>query len=277
MPRKPALLRYAIDVWPVAIGTAAFAGSVLPLFRPLSPAALGAWWLVLFVLKRIVTAAQHGHAHLSVFHPGHRASGALNFAYDTLLGQATGLTTAEWELHHNRGHHRDYRDPAKDVFSVLDPHTGRPRSRVEYSLHSSLSCWGDSLRIAREEGPREGRDLVTRFWLCLAVQLGVMAAMVAVNPAMGLLFGAGQAFVVRCSVAWSSYWHHLDVPMTNVYDSSRTLIHPLHNFLGFNSGHHTAHHEKPTLHWSLLPERTRAILDRIPPSCIRNQDAPLAS
>jgi fatty acid desaturase len=62
--------------------------------------------------------------------------------------------------------------------------------------------------------------------------------------------------------------------MTGVYDSSRTLLDPLHNFLGFNSGHHTAHHEKPTLHWSLLPARTLAISHRIPAELRRKQDAP---
>src|SRR5580704_4956547 len=96
-------LRYSIDAWPLALVAATFGLCVLPLFHRFTPLALAAYWLALFTLRRIATAAQHGHAHLSVFR-----SRGLNAVYDFLLAHETGLTTAEWELHHNRGHHRDY-------------------------------------------------------------------------------------------------------------------------------------------------------------------------
>ena len=50
--------------------------------------------------------------------------------------------------------------------------------------------------------------------------------------------------------------------MTNVYDASMTVETPGYNRVTFNIGHHTAHHEKPTLHWSLLPGRTQVIRGR---------------
>lgn len=273
MRKNLGVLRYPADRWPLAVVALAFVMCIVPLFHAFAPLPLAGYWLVVFVLRRIATAAQHGHAHLSVF----RSSKILNFVYDTLLAHETGLTTPEWELHHNRGHHRDYRNPAQDVFSVFDPETGRPVSRWRYSIGASLRCWGDSIRIAKEAGPVEKKNLLGRFWAHLAVQAGLIAVFTLINPAMGLLFAVLQTFTVRCSVAWSSYWHHFEVPMTVVYDSSRTLLDPLHNRLSFNSGHHTAHHEKPTLHWSLLPARTEAIRHLIPESCLRNQDAPLAS
>jgi hypothetical protein len=250
---------------------AAFALCLVPFFMRFSSLwVLAIYWSAVFVLRRIATAAQHHHAHLSVF----GRSSALNFAYDLALGQMTGLITPEWELHHNRGHHRGFLDPTKDLFTAIDRKTGLPMSRLRYSLRSSLHCWGDSIRIAREEGPVENRDLLGRFWLHLGLQAAWIVATVWLNPRMGVTFFVAQTFLVRCSVAWSSYWHHLGVPMTHVYDSSRTMTRPIHNWVSFNSGHHTAHHEKPTLHWSLLPARTQAILHLIPEGCIRNQDAP---
>jgi len=38
----------------------------------------------------------------------------------------------------------------------------------------------------------------------------------------------------------------------------------------FNIGHHTAHHQKPTLHWSLLPQQTAKIRHLIHSSCIKS-------
>jgi len=64
------------------------------------------------------------------------------------------------------------------------------------------------------------------------------------------------------------------VPSTNVYDASVSVLGSRFNALNFKIGHHTAHHEKPTLHWSLLPLRTRAIAARIPPACFREDEGP---
>ena len=63
--------------------------------------------------------------------------------------------------------------------------------------------------------------------------------------------------------------HHLGVPSTGIYDGSVTTTGGRFNHVNFNIGHHTAHHEKPTLHWSLLPGRTDIIASKIPEACWR--------
>lgn len=66
---------------------------------------------------------------------------------------------------------------------------------------------------------------------------------------------------------WFSYSQHADLPATSVYDGARTHRWPGDRLL-LNVGHHTAHHERPTLHWSLLPQRTRDIAAKIDPTCL---------
>ena len=68
--------------------------------------------------------------------------------------------------------------------------------------------------------------------------------------------------------------HHLGVPGTQVYDGSVTTTGRRFNRVNFNIGHHTAHHEKPTLHWSLLPGRTEVIAAKIPRACWRETPGP---
>ena len=87
-------------------------------------------------------------------------------------------------------------------------------------------------------------------------------------------FFVGPNLLAAALVWWESYVHHLGVPGTNVYDGSVTALEARFNRLNFNIGHHTAHHEKPTLHWSLLPGRTAHILPKIPAACVRETPGP---
>ena len=72
-------------------------------------------------------------------------------------------------------------------------------------------------------------------------------------------------------VWWESYVHHHGVPGTHIFDGSVTTTGRGFNHRNFNIGHHTAHHEKPTLHWSLLPQRTEVIAEKIPEVCWRGE------
>jgi fatty acid desaturase len=59
---------------------------------------------------------------------------------------------------------------------------------------------------------------------------------------------------------------HQDCDHTSPYDHSRNVTGRLVNWFFLNNGFHTAHHLKPGLHWSLLPEFHRLhVLPRIRP------------
>jgi fatty acid desaturase len=50
-----------------------------------------------------------------------------------------------------------------------------------------------------------------------------------------------------------NYIQHVHADAWSEHDHSRNFTSPVFNFLFFNTGYHTAHHEHPGLHWSLLP------------------------
>ena len=95
-----------------------------------------------------------------------------------------------------------------------------------------------------------------------------MALLLYWNASMALAFFIVPNIVLRWTVFYFSYAQHAEAPLEDVYSGSVTRF-GWTNAVFLNVGHHTAHHEKPTLHWSLLPERTSLILDRIPASCLR--------
>ena len=240
-----------VDVIPASVIAAGTALAVVPFAVELSAATLAFVWLVSTVMRSVAPVHQHCQAHYPIFR--NRAADA---AYDLVLMLAAGNTTAVWELQHVRGHHRMYLgdgDPAAN---------GRfGDSRLVFTILGDAMSVIDSWRIGR--GPERAR-LVRQ----VAVQLAVLVAAFVVNPVLALVFVVGPWLLLRWLVFFISYAQHDDVPMTNVYDGSVTHFGIANRFY-LNVGHHTAHHEKPTLHWSQLPRRTAQIMERIPPACLR--------
>jgi len=271
--RSPRLgfLRYSSDRLPVFMVALAACLSVAPFLLPrdVPLVVLAVWWIVSLYVRTFAPYAQHNHGHLPAFQ-----SRTLNFAYDVLLAQVTGYPTAFWELHHNRGHHRHVLDPERDVARIVDLKTGAVMPRWWYALRGNLTILADSYRIGRDEAARGKGAILDKLFRELAVQVAITALLVAWSPALTVAFFVVPNLLAAYLVWWESYVHHLKVPGETVYDASVTVTGRRFNAFNFNIGHHTAHHEKPTLHWSLLPARTEAIAAKIPEVCWREDEGP---
>ena len=68
-------------------------------------------------------------------------------------------------------------------------------------------------------------------------------------------------YVITC---WHTYCHHAGLDTQDPYRASHNILHRSYNILTGNLGFHTAHHVKPKLHWSRLPQFHATIADRIP-------------
>ena len=62
-----------------------------------------------------------------------------------------------------------------------------------------------------------------------------------------------------------NFIQHVHTDAWSESDHSRNFVGPWFNFLFFNNGYHTAHHDDPALHWSQLPKAHSAIADSIDP------------
>jgi hypothetical protein len=214
--------------------------------------ALASLWLVSMIARSVAPVHQHCHAHYRVFQRP-----ILDAGYDVVLMLAAGNLTAVWDLQHVRGHHRRYLGRDGDPANNLRFGGGRLR----FTILGDAMSFIDSLRLgdARERA---------RLWAQLALQVSVTVGLVAADPALAVAFFALPWLLLRWAVFWFSYAQHDDVPMRDVYSGSVTHF-GWTNRLYLNVGHHTAHHEKPTLHWTRLPARTAKIVERIPTQCLR--------
>lgn len=257
-------LRDRSDIRPVALVLAALLASLGPFVVALPLWALTAVWLLNIYLRTFSAFAQHNQAHLKVF-----SWRPLNQIYDVLLAQCTGYTTTLWELHHVRGHHRHFLKPEDDVASIINPKTGKVFSVWHYALHGNLRIHRDSIRIGRSERKAGRKSLLGALAVYTGLQTMITVALLVWHPWLTLAFFVVPNFATAYLIWWQSHAHHLNVPRQTAYDGSVTVVGRRFNFQTFNIGHHTAHHEKPTLHWAQLPRRTLEIADRIPDVCVR--------
>jgi fatty acid desaturase len=262
------LLRYRADRIPLALVGSTLALSLAPVFFHVPVAALALVWFPLLLLKIPVPCAEHSHAHLRVFR-----SRVANFLYELALARVSGYVTSIWEIHHNLGHHRNYLTPALDVASSRDG-SGGHMSVWRYIFLGDARILFDCLRVARGLSGPERRRVLARLFSQLALQWAGTLALLAYAPWATLAFLLVPARLLRWTVWWASYWQHHEVDGTSAYDGARTQAGWFYNFATLNSGHHAAHHEKPTLHWSLLPKRTAIIRDRIPDRLITGDRRP---
>lgn len=275
MAASSRVVRYTADVRPLAMVFLAAGLSVLPLvvssYVTLAVWQLAALWLISQYVRTFCPYAQHNHAHLPVFSSRGRF---LNAVYDVALGLVTGYPTAFWELHHNIGHHRNFLEPENDVAAVVDRRTGRTMSRFWYSIRGNFTIGLDCWRIAKAESARGKPRLLQKLVIELLVHVAIMVVLYAWNAKLAFVYFTVPNLLAGYYVWWESYVHHLGVPGTEIYDGSVTTTGRRFNWINFNIGHHTAHHEKPTLHWSLLPARTAQIASKIPTVCLRETPGP---
>jgi fatty acid desaturase len=142
-----------------------------------------------------------------------------------------------------------------------------------YALRGNLLIHRDSIRIGRAEGRAGKRTLLPKLALESGLQVLITGLLLWWNWQVALAFVLVPNLLSAFLIWWQSYPHHKEMPCTGVYDGSMTVESAAYNRVTFNIGHHTAHHETPTLHWSLLPARTAQIRARIHPECFRDTHA----
>jgi beta-carotene hydroxylase len=95
------------------------------------------------------------------------------------------------------------------------------------------------------------------FWqyvLELVLTLVAKITLVVLNPLAGLLVLVIPHLYAVWGILGTNYWQHDGCDEKHPYNHTRNFKSKLLNFFAFNNGYHSAHHDKPNLHWSLLPD-----------------------
>jgi fatty acid desaturase len=81
-----------------------------------------------------------------------------------------------------------------------------------------------------------------------------------------LLALGGPSLCGLWAILFTNYVQHVDCDAGSPDDHSRNFVSPALNWLVFNAGYHTVHHEHPGVCWTRYPELHRARQARIDPA-----------
>lgn len=253
---RGSILRYKADRGRVVFVLLAFAVHVA-LWALATPAVALASILPLTLLSVFVAPLNHHHQHVNTFQ-----AAPLNRVYEIVLALQTGVAPFAWVLHHNLGHHRNYlrqRPHPEADESTWTRTDGQKMGRIEYTIDLLLRHQSDIFQVGLQH-PKHLRSLLL-MKLPLYAVLGMLLWW---SPLNTLLVFLVPAFFTLVHTIWATYEHHAGCDTESHLTASVNREHRLYNFLSANLGLHTAHHQRPGVHWSLLPQLHAQIRHQIP-------------
>ncbi|HRX77828.1 MAG: fatty acid desaturase [Planctomycetaceae bacterium] len=213
----------------------------------------------------------HNHNHRATFH-GRR----LNNAFGHVLTVFYGYPTMMWIPTHNLNHHRlvNREGDATITWRYTNKHNAAVAGTYPF-----VSAYFQSELVQRfvSSARAKNRHLFGRILFQYAVWIVAYASMLFLGWYLYHETKIGLGFYVWffslvlpaiCSISLImvfNYIQHVHADAWSKHNHSRNFIGPVFNFLFFNNGYHTAHHEHPGLHWSQLPAAHAKLADDINP------------
>lgn len=199
--------------------------------------------------------ASHNHNHCPVFR-----SKAMNAAYSMWLSVFYGYPTFGWIPTHNRNHHKSTNGPGDETRTDRYSRRNSFWHAATYPF-ASIVYQGPAIRAyisdAARHRPRLFRQIIAQYlavtvghtiYLGLGVWLhGWLVGSITYLCAMGIPAG----FAIW-SMMFTNFLQHVDCDPASPDNHSRNFVGRWTNWLLFNAGYHTVHHENPGAHWSKL-------------------------
>ncbi|MDP2226546.1 MAG: fatty acid desaturase [Moraxellaceae bacterium] len=248
-----AIYRYREDIAPSLVVLTIFAIQLATFFFVESLVVVAGIMLALLSCSALPGSISHNHHHVPTF-----TRPWMNRVYEVILFLEVGIPPYAWTLHHNLGHHKDYLDQEKDPanWRMAD---GRVMSRIRYDIVGVLRIYPEIWRIGRAHPM-----LFRRFKIWTSVALAVLGVFLLLDPAKALLLFVAPMPVMYLGLLDNTYMQHSDLDTGSHLSASRNTTSRLYNLISWNLGYHTAHHIKPYLHWSRLPEFDATLAPRMP-------------
>ncbi len=258
-------LRYSADRRTVAWAVAMPIVALIPYVRP----DLAVWlWPLSCYLALSAGVIAHNHNHTPTFRDR-----KLNAAFGNWLSIFYGYPTFAWVPTHNLNHHK-FVNKAGDA-TITWRFTNKHNALVA-ATYFFVSSWyqsepiRDYIQKAREKNPELYRTIVGQYVFFVGTHLALLSLAIALHGwrlgflVWGLMFLVPALFALW-TIMFFNYVQHVHTDPWSEHDHSRSFVGRTLNFLLFNNGLHSAHHEMAGAHWSTLPELHAKLAPMIDP------------
>jgi len=210
----------------------------------------------------------HNHNHCPTF-----KSRKLNEFYGTWISLFYGYPTFAWVPTHNLNHHKHVN--REGDATITWRHSTRNTWYIALS-YFFVSAYYQSTPIkeyiakAKRSNPKLYAHIMKQYVVWGSALVATLAAGVALHgwslgAKVWALSFALPGFFGMWSMMWFNYMQHVHCDPWSAHNHSRNITGRIFNFLVFNNGLHTVHHEHPGSHWSKAYELHNAIKHEIDP------------
>lgn len=169
-----------------------------------------------------------------------------------VLSFAYGYSVSAFVPGHNFSHHKEL-ESAKDTMRTS-------KARFKWHLLNQLFFffmitkgalrfelkWATKMKHEKPEWYRQ--------WLSESILVNVLkVGALFVHLPAAIVFIWVPHFYALWALMGVNLWQHDGCDAQHKYNHSRTFTGKIMNWCCFNNGYHGAHHDRPSLHWSLLP------------------------
>ena len=206
-----------------------------------------------------VSVIAHNHNHLTIW-----KSKPLNALTDYWLTLFYGFPAFGWIPTHNQNHHK-FNNREGD-YTITYRYTEKTNLFTLLS-YPSVSAFHQQKPI-RAYLSKQYRINKKRFWFCISqyvVLVAFLGAAFLIDWKKALLYIFIPQQVSLYVVLIFNYVQHVHADEESSVNHSRNIVGPLMNWLLFNNGLHTVHHDNPGLHWSKAPAEHAKIAADIHP------------
>lgn len=244
---------------------------LLPYLAPLS-----------FYFAMAAGTMAHNHNHCPTF-----KSKRMNSFYANWISVFYGYPSFAWVPTHNLNHHKHVN--REGDATITWRHTNRNTWYVAISYFFISSYYQSTpikqyLKKAKEANPRLYNQIRRQYAIWISMLVGTLALAIYLygpwslgellhGPRLGLklwLFAFGLPSIFGpWSMMWFNYMQHVHCDPWSKHNHSRNITGRIFNFLVFNNGFHTVHHENPGAHWTTLPALHAKIAHEIDPALNR--------
>ena len=244
----------------------------LLLFAPFAVNLFAGYEIVYAVIAFLMIGKTNYLLHLHIHRPFSR-NPALNLVFDLSMGAVSGMVSSNWRIQHLYGHHRGIDAPYRGGSGILGNY-----SSMRAIAFSAGSLW-ETFYGPIIESFRKGilNDVTTpiryRWAFCEQVLLLLLVAvLMGWQPRLTLIYLLPWYFVTHFITRYVDYLNHYgcDEASENPYVRANNSLSWWFNFTTHNFGYHTAHHIRPSAHWTELPAIHGTIADKIPDRHIKS-------